>query len=225
MLYVLLAVLPVCLLLVWLYTRDRLHPEPKRRVFSLFLRGAGVVLPAGLLERVLMESHWPGARTGVLLPSVFVTAFFVAGMVEEFLKAGVIDRGALQKGWIQTPIDSIVYSGATALGFACVENILYVTHSGISTAILRAVTAVPAHLMFGILMGTYFAQAAFAGRPKALAYIVPALAHGLYDTFALSSGWWSDALLGVYLLILLEQSLRRIHKAERLTSINGHLVS
>ncbi|QSO53411.1 PrsW family intramembrane metalloprotease [Alicyclobacillus curvatus] len=217
MFYAILAVLPVCLLLIWLYTRDRLHPEPKRRVWSLFLRGAGVVLPAGLLERVLMESHGIGVANSLMLPSVFVTAFFVAGMVEEFLKAAVVDRGALQRGYIHTPLDSIIYSGATALGFACVENILYVTHDGISTAVLRAVTAVPAHLMFGIWMGYYFAQSVFRGKSKAWAYIVPAVAHGLYDTFALSNGWWSDGLLFVYLLILLEQSLRRIDRAERLS--------
>lgn len=223
--YILLAVLPVCLLLIWLYTRDQLHPEPKRRVWSMFLRGAGIVLPAGLLERVLMETHVSFVRASPLLPSVFVTAFFVAGMVEEFLKAGVVDRGAVVRGYIQSPIDSIVYSGATALGFACVENILYVTHAGISTAILRAVTAVPAHLMFGIWMGTYFAQAIFEGRSKAWAYIVPALAHGLYDTFALSNGWLPDALLFVYLIILLEQSLRRIDRVRRLSFTRDQRVS
>lgn len=184
----------------------------------MFLRGAGVVLPAGLIERILMESKnsWSGA--GIMLPTVFVTAFFVAGMVEEFLKASIVDRGAVARGFIKSPIDSIIYSGATALGFACVENILYVTHAGISTAILRAVTAVPAHLMFGIWMGTYFAEAIFEGRPKVLAYIVPALAHGLYDTFALSNGWLADALLFVYLIVLLEQSLRRIERAKRIST-------
>lgn len=215
LIYTLLAVLPVCLLLTWLYTRDKLHPEPKRRVWGLFLRGAAIVLPAGLIERYMLDGG-PNSVGFFHIPTVITTAFFTAGMVEEFLKASIVDRGAIRRGWIDHPIDAIVYSGATALGFACVENILYVTHDGIATALLRAVTAVPAHLMFGILMGTYFAKSVFQGKSKAWAYIIPALAHGLYDSFALSNSWLSDALLYVYLLVLLEQSLRRIGRAQRI---------
>lgn len=214
MLYALLAVLPVCLLVTWLYTRDKFHPEPKQRVLSLFVRGAAIVLPAGLIERVMLESpHWSGRFTDFQFPSVLLTAFFVAGMVEEFLKAAIVDKGALQRGWIKTPIDAIVYAGSTALGFACIENILYCTHAGIGTAALRAVTAVPAHLMFGIWMGAYFAEAAVHPRARWKAYVVPALAHGLYDTFALSSSRLSDLVLVAYLIFLLEESLRRIDKA------------
>lgn len=214
MVYALLAVLPICLLLTWLYTRDKLHPEPKQRVLSLFVRGAAIVLPAGLIERMMLESStWSGPLAVFQIPGVLVTAFFVAGLVEEFLKAAIVDKGAVQRGWIQTPIDGIVYAGATALGFACIENILYCTHAGIGTVALRAVTAVPAHLMFGILMGTFFAQAVANGRAKWKAYVIPALAHGLYDTFALSSSWLSDLALLGYLLLLLEESLRRIDQA------------
>ncbi|GMA52489.1 hypothetical protein GCM10025857_38460 [Alicyclobacillus contaminans] len=162
MLYVCLAALPTLLLISWLYTRDQLHPEPKRNVYRLFLLGAAIVLPAGLLERALLETSFDG-RLG-RLPALLVTAFFVAGLVEEFLKAAIVERAAVQRGWMKSPIDCIVYAGATALGFATVENILYVTSSGFSTAILRSVTAVPAHLMFGVLMGTYFAQSLWGER-------------------------------------------------------------
>lgn len=218
MLYATMAVLPVCILIVWLYTRDKLHPEPKRRVFSLFLRGAGIVLPAGIIERLLLASK-DGNTLGIpqlQLPGVIITAFFVAGMVEEFLKASIVDRGAVQRGWIHEPMDAILYAGSTALGFACVENVLYVTHAGIGTALLRAVTAVPAHLMFGVWMGSLFAESIFRNQRRWRAYIVPALAHGLYDAFALSSSLLTDILLGVYLLILLEGSLRRIDRAKQL---------
>ncbi|MCL6453273.1 MAG: PrsW family intramembrane metalloprotease [Alicyclobacillus sp.] len=213
--YALFAVLPACLLMIWLYTRDRLHPEPKRRVLSLYVRGAAIVFPAGLIERIMLDSNTWTWLTELNVPVVLVTGFFVAGMVEEFLKASIVERGALRRGWVHTPIDAIVYAGATALGFATVENILYCTHGGVATVVLRAVTAVPAHLMFGIWMGSYFARVNEDPSARWKAYIVPALAHGTYDTFALSTNWLADLILFGYLLFLLEGSLRRVDRAIR----------
>jgi RsiW-degrading membrane proteinase PrsW (M82 family) len=214
MFFVALALLPAMLLMIWLYTRDRIHPEPKRAVYRVFLLGAAIVLPAGLLERVMLESGFnqhKGTFGGIL-----ITAFFVAGMVEEFLKAAIVERAAVQTGLIKAPLDSIIYSGACALGFATVENVLYVTSSGFSTALLRSVTAVPAHLMFGILMGVFFTNSMTHRHSRAWAYIVPALAHGVYDTFALSNTWLGDVLLFIYLIILLEITLRSIDKVSHL---------
>ncbi|MCL6547864.1 MAG: PrsW family intramembrane metalloprotease [Alicyclobacillus sp.] len=205
--YVGLAVLPAMLLLVWLYTRNTLQPEPKRQVYRLFLLGAAIVFPAGLVERFMLETTFT-ARTG--LAATVVTAFFVAGMVEEFLKAAIVDRAAFRRGLMKRPIDCIVYCGAVALGFATVENILYVTSSGFATAILRSVTAIPAHLMFGIVMGTAFVRAIWFGANQAWAYVLPALVHGMYDAFALSASWIADLVLIAYLIGLMEWSLRQL---------------
>ncbi|WP_233095773.1 PrsW family intramembrane metalloprotease [Alicyclobacillus sp. SO9] len=209
--YTAIALIPALLLLAWLYTRDKLHPEPKRHVYKLFLLGAGIVLPAGLIERGLIDTS-SGIHTATLR-TTFITAFFVAGMVEEFLKASIVERKALQQGLMKSPIDAIVYSGAVALGFAAVENILYVTSSGLTTAVVRSVTAVPAHFMFGIIMGTAFSRHIWHGRSKAWAYILPAVAHGIYDTFALQSGLVSNILLLLYLVGLVSWSLRQLDQS------------
>jgi protease PrsW len=211
--YVIVALAPSLLLLIWLYTRDSLHPEPKRLVQKLFLLGAGIVLPAGLIERMLLDSDF--LKQGYWLEGTIVTAFFVAGMVEEFLKAAIVERSAIGTGYVKSPIDCIVYSGATALGFATVENVLYVTSSGFSTAILRSVTAVPAHFMFGIIMGTFFARSIFQGQSNAFAYLVPAVAHGIYDSFALSNSWIADVCLVFYLGFLFEWSMRKLDRARK----------
>lgn len=216
--YIGLALLPAFVLMAWLYTRDQLHPEPKKIVYRLFILGAAIVLPAGLLERALLHTSFDGTGTFGRMTTLIVTAFFVAGMVEEFLKASIVEKAALRKGWMKTPIDAIIYSGSTALGFATVENILYVTSAGFQTAILRSVTAVPAHLMFGILMGSYFAKSIWHGRSRAWAYVIPALAHGIYDMFALSHSWIGDLLLFAYLVLLVEQSLRRLEIATKWSS-------
>lgn len=208
MVYAALAVLPALLLLTWLYNRDRLHQTSKRRVYRMYLLGAAIVLPAGLLERAMIETSVVWNTRGLSL--TLTTAFFVAGLIEEFLKAAIVDKGAIQKGYCRTPMDCVIMSGAVALGFATLENILYVTSSGFETAILRSVTAIPAHLMFGIIMGSAFARGLFFSGNRALAYILPAIAHGIYDSFALSASWFTDVLLVVYLLLLMEFTLRRI---------------
>lgn len=212
MVYVALAVIPGLLLLVFIYTRDHLHPEPKRQVLRLFVLGAAIVFPAGLIERLMMNT--PGFAEGGI-EGRLITAFFVAGMIEEFLKASIFDRTVLHSKLLQGPMDCIVYAAAIGLGFATVENILYVTSSGLVTAMVRSVTAVPAHFMFAIIMGYCFAAVRFHGKHKAWAYILPALAHGIYDSFALSSTILADVFLALFLLTLVEISVRILKRIGR----------
>lgn len=213
MFYAALAMIPGLILLVFIYTRDRLHPEPKRQVFRLFILGAAIVFPAGLIERITMST--PGFAIGGFQGRL-ITAFFVAGMIEEFLKAAIFDRSVLRSNLIRNRIDCIVYAAAIGLGFATVENIMYVTSSGLTTAVVRSVTAVPAHFMFAIIMGYFFGQSRFGRTNKAFAYLVPALAHGTYDTFALSSTLISDAVLVLLLIVLAEISVRILRDARHL---------
>ncbi|SIS62054.1 PrsW family intramembrane metalloprotease [Alicyclobacillus vulcanalis] len=210
--YLALAVLPGLLFLALIYTYDKLHPEPKREIAKLFLLGALVVLPAGVIERTLLD-HAPTQPT--TWRGIFATAFFVAGMVEEFLKAAVFERTVLDRGRLQAPVDAIVYACAIGLGFATVENILYVTSSGFWTAVVRAVTAVPAHFMFAIIMGYQFARARFLGTSRAWGYIAPAIAHGVYDTFALAGSLIADFVLAGVLILLCEYSVHILRRARQ----------
>lgn len=209
MLYLALAAIPGLLFMVFIYTRDRLHPEPKRRVVRLFLLGAIIVFPAGVIERLVMAS--PGF-TEPGIQGQLITAFFVAGMIEEFLKAAIFDRSVLHTSALRGRIDCIVYAAAIGLGFATVENILYVTSNGLATAAVRSVTAVPAHFMFAIIMGYFFSKVQFDGTSKVYAYIVPAAVHGIYDAFALSSTVISDIILALFLLFLVETSVRILNR-------------
>lgn len=215
MLYVALAMIPALVLLIFIYTRDKLHPEPKRKVFRLFILGAAIVLPAGVLERLMMKS--PGfSEPGI--QGQLITAFFVAGMIEEFLKAAIFDRSVLQsKSLLRDRIDCIVYAAAIGLGFATVENILYVTSNGLLTAVVRSVTAVPAHFMFAVIMGYYFSRVRFDNKSKVYAYLVPAAVHGTYDAFALSSSLTADFMLVLFLLALVETSVRILERVRRAT--------
>ncbi|UOF89781.1 PrsW family glutamic-type intramembrane protease [Fodinisporobacter ferrooxydans] len=207
------AIAPAIVLMIWIYTRDKLHPEPKHQVLRLFVLGAVIVFPAGLIERWLLITHFIHGNDG--LYTILLTAFFVAGMVEEFLKAGIFHRGVFLHKEFDEPIDGIVYAVAIALGFAMVENLMYVTSYGLSTAFLRSVTAVPAHMFFGISMGYHFTRVKQGKSPMYTAYLVPALYHGIYDSFAMIDGFWGNLALTGYLTYLILLSAARVRQLQR----------
>lgn len=89
--------------------------------------------------------------------------------------------------------DGVVYAVFVSLGFALWENISYVMHYGFSTAIIRALTAIPGHTCFGVFMGIFYGIArkyANQGNQERsrlyhiLSILVPALLHGAYDYIA-----------------------------------------
>ncbi|MEI6062093.1 MAG: PrsW family glutamic-type intramembrane protease [Bacteroidota bacterium] len=89
--------------------------------------------------------------------------------------------------------DGIVYAVSVALGFAAIENLFYVfSNNSLQVGLLRAFTAVPAHAIFGIVMGFYLGLARFGvqqrGKWLLRAFTVPWLFHGIYD-FLLMSGY------------------------------------
>lgn len=202
---ILAAVLPALALLAVVYAFDR-HKGHPRHVLPLFLVGALVVLPAGLCERYLLDLYaaTPNPPTG--FAASLLTAFFVAGITEETFKGFAFLRLVYHRPIFTEMYDGVLYAVAIGLGFAAVENILYVTSDGLQTAFVRAFTAVPAHALFGIAMGSYFSRAKFAGAPLWPAFTIPALLHGTYDAFALAHGYWANIALIAYLMWLVRFS-------------------
>lgn len=200
MLYVA-AILPALIGLTIVYMLDR-RREPPLLVTRLFLLGAVAVLPAGFFEKTLLDAYsvTPDAPTGYL--ATLLLAFFIAGVVEESCKGAVFWRFVYCKSFFDEPYDAIVYAVAVGLGFAAVENVLYVSSSGIETAFVRAFTAIPAHALFGVVMGSEFARAKYDGSSVSKAFWLPALLHGIYDAFALAQSFLATFLLIAYLMWL-----------------------
>ena len=103
-----------------------------------------------------------------------------------------------------------------SMGFAALENILYVTKFGISTGIIRAFTAVPAHATFAILMGYFMGKAKFSKnriQMNLLGLFVATIFHGAYDFFlfinfipGVSIGAFVSLLIGI---ILARKAIRK----------------
>jgi len=87
-----------------------------------------------------------------------------------------------------------------------VENVMYVMDGGYQTALLRALTAVPAHAVFGVTMGFYFGiarryeEVRKAHLWKAIA--IPILLHGIYDFILMVEISWLLALFIPFVIYL-----------------------
>lgn len=211
----LLIALAPCLFLLWyFYNRDKYEPEPKRKIIKIFLLGAIMVIPAAILEIVLIGVV--DAITSGLI-NIFIASFIIIAPIEELLKFYTVRRWIYRSIEFDEVMDGIVYTVSASLGFATVENIFYVLSQGIGTGIARAFLAIPGHAFFGALMGYYIGRAKFnKEKEKQLiikGILLAVVLHGLYDFLLLTKTVL--ALLVIVLVIVLGLFVRKnLKKAE-----------
>ena len=208
-----LAVAPVLICLVYMYIRDKYEKEPWRLLATGVAVGCIITFP-------IMQGQGFVARfmpiTGQFGEAVF-TSFAIAALVEEGFKFIVLFLLVWRSKELNERVDGIVYAVFISLGFAGVENVLYVFNpqlGGMSTALMRSVISVPAHGLFGIIMGYHFAIARFephkAGRRIFLAFFAPWAAHGIYNTILLSGHAYYLVAFVPFLLMLWRGGLKKI---------------
>jgi hypothetical protein len=115
----------------------------------------------------------------------FLGAFLTAAIPEEFFKLVIVRGYCARHRDFTESIDGVVYGVVASLGFATMENVLYVAAAGFVAALPRAFTAVPGHAFMGAIMGYYVGRAKFHPNERVpaqiLAYLVPMTLHGIYD--------------------------------------------
>jgi len=138
------------------------------------------IIPAFFIEQTGEIFVMAGSSTEMTL----IFAFVVVGCTEEGCKYFMLRTYAYRKKEFDEPFDGITYSVMVAMGFATLENIMYVSQFGYGNAFLRMFTAIPAHASFGIIMGYYTGLAKFNDNSKRLLFqgwLYAALLHGAYD--------------------------------------------
>lgn len=164
--------------------------------------GMLTVIPILFVGRFLMAIVPPLDRIG----AAAYQAFVVAGTTEELFKFLALYLLVWKSPHFNEQFDGIVYAVYVSLGFAAVENVMYVMDGGFETAALRAITAVPAHAIFGITMGYFFGIAKryqeLKGAYLRRALWVPILLHGIYDFILMVGIPWLLALFIPYLIYL-----------------------
>ncbi|MBL4632977.1 MAG: PrsW family intramembrane metalloprotease, partial [Kofleriaceae bacterium] len=151
------AIMP-SVLLVWFFHRRDLYPEPARVLWTTFFLGVLTVIP--VLAVVYPYSQYMELVEDPFLSGA-VTAFAGAAIPEEFFKYLVVVFYCARHKEFDEPMDGIVYGVVASLGFATLENILYVSDGGYTVALLRALTAVPGHALTGAFVGYFIGQAKF----------------------------------------------------------------
>lgn len=198
------------LLLVWYFHARDAFPEPPRVLWTTFALGVLIAAPVLLVA-------WPALRFaqsfGNPLLYGFASAFFAAAIPEELFKLLVLTRYSMRRPEFDEPMDGIVYGATASLGFATLENVLYVADGGGTAALVRAVTAVPGHAFLGAIMGYFVGRARFAEASAARALLwrafwVPMLLHGAYDFPLLAASqledpesWMAVPIVGLLLLV------------------------
>ena len=215
-----LAILPGILIIIYIYKKDKVEKEPWRLIFRLMLLGALSCVPASIMES-LIDGAMPAWPEGSL-PYALSMAFVSAAFCEELCKYAFLRFGSWNNPEFGYRFDGIVYGVAVAVGFAVLENILYVTQYGFYTGLVRAVMAVPLHAFCGVFMGIFFGaakQAQVQGRGtmkfKLLALIVPMIIHGIYDTLAFLGNSTASIVLLAFVVLMYIVSVHFIRQFSR----------
>lgn len=222
---IIIAVTPTIALVIGIYLTDRYDKEPWHLLLRIFLMGALSVIPVMIVQKFLLFINiFPG------LLSIAYTAFIVAGLTEEFFKRSAVIYGVYDDVNFDEKLDGIVYSVFSALGFATVENIMYVVFrfsGNYYVGILRGLLSVPAHMLFGITMGYYLSLSKYTEEPKLKEYyykmslIIPAFLHGLFNFILMAQ---VPALMVVFIPYVVYLWVNNLKKLNRYTrdSRDGH---
>lgn len=207
------AVIPAVFLMVRVWRADRLEKESPWLMWQLVKGGILSSLLAMVEERVCSWILGAAVPENTVLYNV-ILYFVIVAVAEESSKYIFLKRNSWNSNEFTSQYDGVVYAVFTSLGFGLWENISYVLTFGFSTAIVRAVTAIPGHACFGVFMGVFYGFARKyenAGNPLAakvcrcLCVLFPVLLHGTYDYIATmeqtGGGWYFTAFVAVLFIV------------------------
>lgn len=182
LLLVSLSIFPGYLIMAFIYNLDIHNKEPLWLLAIAFMLGAVILyLDIDILKFLLDHIDRKNTLIGVGIEALTVST------TEELLKFFVVFLIIYPNKHFDEPFDGIVYSVFVGMGFATVENLTFVLQSSATLALLRMITAVPAHFVFAVIMGYYLGKAKNSKKSKliliALSIFVPIIFHAFYDYF------------------------------------------
>jgi len=202
--YLAVAVLPCFLWLIFYLKRDR-HPEPRKEIISVFVLGALMTVPAVTTEISLIN------LIGIFnLPryiSLVVSNIVAIAFIEEFAKYAAVwlrEQAVSQNRHLDEPVDFVIYMVVSALGFAAVENILFLLPTvqeqliGNTTLLqangaaflmflsfFRSISAILLHTLCSGILGYHMAMAFCHPEKKTgilvAGFVIVSSLHGLYN--------------------------------------------
>ncbi|MCQ2272128.1 MAG: PrsW family glutamic-type intramembrane protease [Bacteroidales bacterium] len=201
------SILPVVILLIYIYKKDKNEREPLGLLLKTF--GCGILTAIILLVFGVIKKLYGFEIFAFANDSAILKSFLQAAIPEEGLKFLFLYLVIWNNREFNEHFDGIVYAVFLSMGFACLENILYVFNGGWETGVARALLAVPGHFLFAVIMGYFFSLARFSPmrrrRYMLRAILYPILAHGIYDSLCFLEEMYGDrlGLTGIFVILLL----------------------
>ena len=247
------ALLPAIVLCIYVFKMDRADKEPIGLLLGLLALGAVSCLPAGILEElafgvinIIFSPFFFEEAGEIYMPDAIytiyngVTNFIGVALIEEGLKFLVLFLVTRKNKNFNSLFDGLIYAVFVSLGFAAFENVLYVLRYGWGNALARALTSVPAHMFFSVLMGYYysmwhvyekaknqerqfkmmglippFAVEYSGGKYLTLSFFIPIVIHGLYDYYCNMETIWSTLVFIAFVVGLYIYCFRKIHQLSK----------
>ena len=213
------SVIPILLVALLIYNLDK-HKEPLFLLVELFLGGLISTFLVLIITVLLKLTYKDITIINSTLPNIrlFINILITVGITEEISKWLTTYAIAYNNKEFDELYDIIVYSVLVSLGFATLENILYVTGSNniIGTAIIRGIISIPAHAALGIIMGSFLGLAKMADlkknkkeKRKNIIYsiLIPIELHTIFDFCSVSTNKHLAIFLYIFALILIIYSV------------------
>lgn len=192
------ALAPVIIALWYVFKKDSAQPEPTKWLVKAFFFGVLSALlsfvfstPTSLLFGMEMSPEtYPSTF------DAFADAFLLAAIPEELAKFIMLWFLLRKNPFFDEKFDGIVYAVFIGMGFAGIENVMYLfggleDGSWIGTGIARALVSIPGHFMFAVFMGYYYSINYFnidrSIKTKSMILVVPIIAHGVFDGILFST--------------------------------------
>lgn len=197
-----LAIAPGLLISYWVYRLDLYDKEPRLHIALSFVVGIIAAFLAIKIE-TWGATHW---RLPQHIGGVILSSFILISLVEESIKWACLLFYPYRQPFFNEPMDGILYAVMIAMGFATFENVMFAWKHNLTTMLLRAFTAVPAHALFAVIMGYYAGSAHFSDKkPSVLLFrgwLIAVALHGAYDFFLMQKAYKELTLLALVTLAL-----------------------
>lgn len=227
LLFVLLTIIPIGLIILFIYNFNEHAKESPFMLGLLFIGGWLSFVLVRLTSNFLDGRVYELSSSSPFLKNnweFFLVAFGMIAVVEELSKFIMLNIFCYRSNKFQNIYDGIVYGVMISLGFAFIENIMYLQQQGLGIALSRSIFTIPAHASFGVIMGYYLGIAKVFSLRKMgkdslkyryIAFFVPLVLHGIYDyicNFNVNGAYYVLIAFTIFLYILAIIKLSKTNK-------------
>lgn len=188
-------VLPAMAWLYFLLREDSRCPEPPPLLFTAFVTGM-LAVPFALPLETLWRDYAQTAFVGCSVAALCTPIIIGWSIIEETLKYGLVALMILWRKDVDEPIDLVIYLLTAALGFAALENVLFLlvpfasgdVLAGLTTGNLRFIGSTLLHVMASSVIGFALAFTFRMARPvyataAAIGLILAIALHAVFNFF------------------------------------------